>query len=377
MGLSELELHGKGRLARGDAQVRTARPRPQWAPNARSAARRPTVKFVAYRDNHIISQSYLARWASDHGRLATVTPPAWAGTLRKPRSVGYRRNFWGRDPAARRHAEEQINKIESSAKPAIDRLKEEWPFDSGSRDRHTVAYLVAVHLWRTPAGHEHFLRLQRDALRRRLPEHRKDWTPRQTEEFLREVTSDKFRVESFLERLLPTVSVLASMHWTYLVFGDPLLATSDQPISVFPLNALARPIPLTAIPPGAFLDTYEVRIALGPSEALLFTWLDERDDVPPVLGDDAIAAQLNRAVIAQADRQWFYDPRRRPTRLTPGLMNVNECAPIATRIYPSYSQAVAVHAQRRQLTRQNLDAHYESADETDTIAIVGVERAAA
>jgi hypothetical protein len=70
---------------------------------------------VAYRENHIASAFYLARWAGPDGRVITIRVPTVTGVPRKPRRVGFRANFWGRDPHVRTAMETRIGKIEDLA----------------------------------------------------------------------------------------------------------------------------------------------------------------------------------------------------------------------------------------------------------------------
>jgi hypothetical protein len=131
------------------------------------------------------------------------------------------------------------------------------------------------------------------------------------------------------------------MDWTVLAFNDELLATSDQPVTVMPLLAPDRSAPVTPLPPGALIDCEEMRIATSPRQALVLTWLDEPDDLPPRHGTDALAAQLNRAVISQADQEWFHHPARRPTTLIPPLLASTGCAPVGRLLYSHYNSRYA------------------------------------
>lgn len=331
---------------------------------------------MAYRDNHIASACYLSEWAGDEGRLYVVRPPSPIAVARRPEKVGFRKHFWGPHPAVRRAAEEHTNRIESDAARALPRLPARWPLVPGSRDWLALAFLVALHLWRNPFGQAKFLRIQQNVLMRRLPHYAAGWSQSQVEDFLSHVTSDGFRAEVMLGDLPKLASLLGSMHWTLLEFGAPLLATSDQPVTVVPLLDASETAPVTPLPQGPILDVEEIRLALGPRHALLMTWLDEPDDGPAVRGGHDEAAQLNRAVIGQADREWFHHPARRPTTLTPPLLQADRCGPLGREVLPAYDWRKALDSRRRRETAANLEQMVENRV-NDHVRIVSVRRHAA
>jgi hypothetical protein len=51
-------------------------------------------------------------------------------------------------------------------------------------------------------------------------------------------------------------------------------------------------------------------------------------------GSDELAAELKSAVIAGADRDWFHNPERRPTRLPPSAVQTDECPPVGRLLLP-------------------------------------------
>ena len=215
-------------------------------------------------------------------------------------------------PKVREAAESKAAEFESRAAPYLRDLPALWPLTATDEESPAwaTACFIALHVLRNPSGLDHMLRAQRAVLDQRMPHYRKQTNkPGQQESFLREVTSDGFRASRVLESVMTLASVLASMHWTLLQFDGPLLATSDQPVTFVPLLTPGSSAPVTAIPRGSLLDCEEVRFATDPQRALLLTWLNEPSTDPVLRGSDAIAAQLNRAVIAQADRQWFHQTR--------------------------------------------------------------------
>jgi hypothetical protein len=170
-----------------------------------------------YRANHIASECYLARWADENGQVCVVEPPVIESSRRKPAKVAARRNFWGTDPEVRREAEETINRIETDAAVALRGLAKNWPLPPGSRDFLAIAFLIAVHLWRNPPGHDRFHSLQQRELERNLTEYTRGWNEAQIREFLTRISSDRFRAELMLADLFPAASLLGSMHWSLRV----------------------------------------------------------------------------------------------------------------------------------------------------------------
>ena len=117
-------------------------------------------------------------------------------------------------------------------------------------------------------------------------------------------------------------------------------------------------------------------MALDPHHALVLTWLNEPDDGPRILGDDQLAAELNRAVIGQTDEQWFHHPARRPTTLTPPLLTTQACGPVGRRLFPDYGYQDVVQSQRRLDTLRNLQRVIKDPFSCE-LRIAGVRRRAA
>jgi hypothetical protein len=331
---------------------------------------------VPYQRNHVVSRCYLAQWAGDDGRIQAVAAHTGQSEAKRPENAGFRTNFWGANPIVRRHAEEFVNRIESDAAPVLRRLPDVWPLVPGSRGWVGLTFLIAVHLWRNPSGKRRFLQLQQESLARRLPGYQAEWTATQVEAFIARVTSDGFRTDTMLGDLSKAASVLGSMHWTLVEFEDRLLATSDQPLTVVPLLAPGESAPVAAHPETPLLHCEEIRIALGPRHALIFTWQDEPSSGRIGAGTDEIASQLNRAAIAQADRHWFHHPARRPTTLTPLDMGSKACAPVGRALIPDYGWHAARSSRRRAETAVLLE-HMIEDDPAGEIRIVRVQATAA
>ena len=329
---------------------------------------------MAYRKNHVASSCYLARWAGEDGRLCVVTPPQIESTLAKPQSVGYRRDLWGRDATLRQAVEEALGRVETDIAPVLRGLTSLWPLGPGTTDWFALAYLVAIHILRTPYAHRRMLALQEPALKRQLPRLRR-WDDAAVNQFLKVVTSDAWRAQIFSEQLPQVATLVASMHWTLLEFRDEVLATSDQPVTIVPLLDGRPATAHTPLPVTGLADCQEIRMALGPRHALVLTWLNEPDEGLRLPGNDWLAAELNHAVVGQADTQWFHHPVRRPTTLLPPLLDIRAAGPLGPQLFPDHSPDDLIHSQRRLDTFRNLERMIENPVPGE-LRVAGVRRAA-
>jgi hypothetical protein len=314
---------------------------------------------MAYRNNHVVSSCYLAEWAGEDGRLCVVAPPQIESTFAKPHSIGHRKDLWGRDARVRRAVEEALGRVETDIARVLRGLTSLWPLEQGTTDWFALAYLVAIHVLRTPYARRRMVALQEPALKRQLPRLR-DWDHAAVDRFLHVVTSDAWHTQIFSEQLPQVATLIASMHWTLVEFQDEVLATSDQPVTVIPSTDERPRAPHPPLPATGLADCQEIRMALDPSHALVLTWLNEPDDGLRLPGNDWVAAELNHAVIGQADAQWFHHPVRRPTTLIPPLLDIRVAGPVGPQLFPDHSPNDLVHSRRRVDTFRNLKRMIEN-----------------
>jgi len=114
-----------------------------------------------------------------------------------------------------------------------------------------------------------------------------------------------------------------------------------------PLLALGEAATVDAFPEHGLLATEEFCFPIHPRRALLFTWANEPDTRDTVDGTHDMAANMNRAVIGQADREWFHHPERRATRLGIDGLPSFECRPLGRLLLPDYGTEAAIKSQRR------------------------------
>ncbi len=302
--------------------------------------------------------------------MTSVRPGGLEARLKRPAKVGVRRRFI-RDPALAAEYEQRISRYENDAIAVLRSIGARWPIPV--EGRITIAFLIGIHLWRNPAGLDRLTQLQLFNIDRRLAEYRRTMSSTQIEQLIAEVTSERYRVGYLLQTLPRVASMLLSMYWSLVEFDEPLLATSDQPVMVFPLLEVGHSVPIAPLPPSGLIDTEEIRMPVGPHHALVLTWPNQPDETEPVAGTDEIASELNRAVIAQADREWFHRPGRRPTTLRPYDFGARHCTPVGRLILSDYDAQVAAISPRRQHTLLNLN-HMIEEDLDDQVIISRVQR---
>jgi hypothetical protein len=313
----------------------------------------------SFANNHIASRSYLGNWVGDGGQLMRVTGSfPFLEEFRNPRSVGKRFRFF-EDPEVAETAEQWLGRYEGRAAPVLRDLSPQWPLNE--RKRWAISCLIAIHLYRNPAGVHKIRELSVREMERRRSEYVATMNESQQQVFYREISSEKFLVE-YISSSIPTIAALIdSTHWTLIQFPEPLLATSDQPVVVVPLMDSGS-APLETLPATGLMGIEELRMALSPELALLCTWRDGPDGEPPLSGSEHLAAELNRAVIGQRDQEWFYRPGRRPNTITATNFDTDACHPVGRMVFPGYGLGEVRGSQRYRETTKNV----ETMVETDT-----------
>ncbi|HEY0280563.1 MAG TPA: DUF4238 domain-containing protein [Solirubrobacterales bacterium] len=253
----------------------------------------------------------------------------------------------------------------------LRQIEDLWPLSDS--DRFALAGLLAVHVYRSPSGRGRIREISTAELARREDEYRSSMNDGQLEAFYSAVRNERFEVQYMLESIPKTAALIASAHWTLVEFPAPLLATADQPITVIPLLDDGT-APLRTLPTSGLLGTEEFRFALNPSVALICTWIDRPDGDPPVRGSEEIAAQLNRAVIDQADGEWFYRPGRRPA-ITLDELRPSGRRPVGRILFPGYGISQVRESRRLVETTRNAETMIET-DTEGRVVIAKVERAA-
>jgi hypothetical protein len=328
------------------------------------------LKVGDYANNHVASACYLRAWAGDDGNLRRVFVGQLESAPKRPERAGFRRRLFG-NVAVSREAERRLSIYESEGIDALRRIDADWPLDLHTKAR--IGALIAVHMVRNPAVLETTSQLLGKQIIKKLPEYERELSPDKVSELVRGLTSNEFRISHMLETIPKTASFVASMHWTLLDFRSPLLATGDQPVTAVPLLGDGGRAEVAPMPSTGYTATSELRIALSPSRALLLTWQNDEDAERPLLVDDAVAVELNRAVIAQADREWFHHPDRRPVRITVDDFDLENCRSVGHLLVPGYSDEAAAASPRRAHTCELLEGMIEN-NVLDAYHVGGVRR---
>jgi len=250
-------------------------------------------------------------------------------------NVATRNRYYRR---TRPHSGEKIDDVEWSLSVLEDKVAPvirtlacggEWPL--AREPKAKLAELFAFQLLRGPRWQAWAERRSREVLER--------------EGLARPLDTE--RLTLMLRLGHPVATLLGSMQWLLLEFRSPVVATSDQPIVVWPLELHARD-PREPAPAFGFKPFLEVRVPLSPRLAIVMTWADEDDR--GVLGTHEQAANLNAFTVAQADRQWFHLPGAVPPRAAGRLL------PLAPRLVSGYGvTAVAASRRRAEATRYARD----------------------
>jgi hypothetical protein len=314
-----------------------------------------------YSNNHIATKSYLKGWAAPEtrNRVARVMldDPLSRSELKHPKRVGARENFFGADPDVRRQTEERFSRFESKGIEALRRLEDSWPPEGDNRS--DVACLVGIHIVLNPAFIARTTLLSDAEVQRKMTAYRETMTEEQIGVMLTNFQTIEFKIKYMLSLVLKQASLLAAMHWTVVEFTEPLLATSDQPVSVVPILEDGATAEVEAFPQTGFLGTHEIRFPIDPRRALLMTWIEGFDTERAVRASDDIAAEMNRTTIAQADREWFHHPSRRATRLKQNDLGDRFCRPVAQQLARGYTPEAARNSGRRRTAEKTLEEMIE------------------
>jgi hypothetical protein len=325
------------------------------------------IAYPVVNKGHILPRVWQRNFAIDgQTQVRVVDPPGShlvtiddSGTRRRP----YRRTRPDGTPID--DVEWSLHHIEHAVAPILADVESRWPLSLD--DKRTLAELFAVQMVRGPHFFEHRAALVERSAREgaaaaladiavseRVIDH---WASRMRDHFL----SDTDRLRSMLRLSKLITAILASMHWTLLRFADPLIALSDQPVVIWPLDrASAAPSVTPAWGPETAL---EVRVPVSPRLAIVMTWID-RGDGPLRQGRLRQAQALNAFTIAQADRQWMHLPGAEPP-VGPGPFE-----PLSPRLEGGYNARVAQRSTRRAQVARHTQARRGEAAGARDIEIV-------
>jgi uncharacterized protein DUF4238 len=132
--------------------------------------------------------------------------------------------------------------------------------------------------------------------------------------------------------------ILSLMRWHVLRFDEPLLAYSDHPVVLWPMNVeRTRPFRRQGLGP---LTMLEIRVPIGPDVAILMNWIDRSDEVGIPMKRRA-AGEINAFTVGQADKEWMHKPGCEPE------IPDDVFLPLSRLVDFSYDRAVAERSVRR------------------------------
>lgn len=301
------------------------------------------MEFPAVEKAHIVSVSYLRNFAREDGIGVCLVDDGRHFT-NSPKNVGWRKRYYSRtrpDGTRIDDVEWSMSHLEGAVAPLLREIEQRWPLDNSAKA--TLAEFTALQLLRGPRfrhwGEQQLEQAIEDmgadeGLKSLSSEYGLPVRSHDVERVANQLRSATHRHVRMLALISKIASILGSMHWTLLRFDRPLLATSDHPVHVWPMERRSsRPLP-GRIGSG-ILKTVEIRLPLSPQLSLLMTWLPEPDAEKPVLGARHHPRNINAFTIAEAQQQWFYVPGTRPP------VGAGTFLPISSDLYVGYDAATA------------------------------------
>lgn len=268
--------------------------------------------------SHITPAGYLRAWETRKGggiKLHYADPDMHE--RRRPASVKkvcVREDFYLRtrlDGSPIYDFEWSLGVAENAAIPIIRQIRDRWPLSL--EDKSAVAQFLALQHVRGPAfktWHERFAAKHAEQLRADPEKHVHPDAGMPAEQAIERFIDEKLESATNwivqMIRLSRSVgTIFGSMHWTLVEFAKPQLATSDQPVIVWPLSRQSsRPCPNDLNQP--VIETLEVFFPVGPEALLLMTWSLEPDTQRAIRGQGRHMGTANAFVVANADTQWFH-----------------------------------------------------------------------
>lgn len=310
--------------------------------------------FPEVKSSHIVPRMYQRTWAIGH-QVAVHVDGAGACVPMSTRNAGTRSRYYQRT----RPSGEKIHDIEASLAYVEDKATE--PLSGlitakriTAEGKGGVAQLLALQMLRGPAFFEQRKELLAPILEELRPT---DFQPRAVAAAGGDVA--KVRRQLMSAYLDPTqrfmtmlttgakmATVLSHMRWQILRFDGPVLAYSDHPVVLWPMD-VQRTAPFSRQGLGP-LGALEIRVPIAPDAAILMTWVDQSDEADVPLGPLA-AGELNAFTVGQAQRQWMHRLGSEPP--VPG----GPFPPVSRLVERSYDRRIALRSARRATAARFLD----------------------
>jgi len=314
---------------------------------------RPTLMISAadcpkVDNGHIVPRMYQRAWEVE-GRQVAVHELGRSGCeVKSSKLVGARGPYYRRTRP--RHGtqtddvEASLAHVENKATPALRQIIAGEPFTVERKG--ALAQLFGLQMMRGPAFFAKHEEIQRSVLEGAQasdlkPRHLAavggdvDLARSQVTEVLLSPTS---RFMTMLSYAVKVAGILSLMRWHVVRFDRPLLAYSDHPVVLWPMNVeRTRPFSRQELGP---LTMLEIRVPIAPDAAILMNWIDRSDEVGVPMKPRA-AAELNAFTVAQAEKEWMHRPGSEPE------VADDVFSPLSRLIDPTYDRAVAKQSARR------------------------------
>jgi uncharacterized protein DUF4238 len=314
---------------------------------------RPTLTISAadcpkVDNGHIVPRMYQRAWEAEDRQVAVHEPGRSGCELKSTKVAGARGPYYRRTRP--RHGTEtddmeaSLAHVENKAAPALRQVVAGEPLTVERKG--ALAQLFGAQMMRGPAFFEHHEELHRSVLEGLKasdlkPRHLAavggdlDLARRQVIEVHLDST---YRFVTMLTYAVKVAGILSLMRWQVLRFDAPLLAYSDHPVVLWPMNVeRTRPFPRQGLGP---LTMLEVRVPIAPDAAVLMNWIDRSDEVGVPMKRRA-AAELNAFTIAQAQGEWMHTPGVEPE------LADDVFSPLSRLVDPAYDRAAAEGSVRR------------------------------
>lgn len=299
-------------------------------------------------NGHIVPRTYQRAWEGENRQVAVHLAGSPGCELKSTKLAGARGPYYRRTRP--RHGtqtddiEASLAHVENKATPMLrqviagERLSEE--------RKAALAQLFGVQVMRGPAFFAKHEEIQRSVLEEAKtsdlkPRHLAavggdvDLARRQIIEVLLDPTNRFMTMLTFAAKV---AGILSLMRWHVLRFNEPVLAYSDHPVVLWPMNVeRTRPFRRQILGP---LTMLEIRVPIAPDTAILMNWIDRSDEVG-ILMKRRAAVELNAFTVAQADTEWMHRPGSEP-EIADDIFS-----PLSRFVDPSYDRRAAARSARR------------------------------
>jgi hypothetical protein len=267
---------------------------------------------------HIVPRTYQKAWEGDERQVAVHVKGGTGCELKSTKLVAVRGPYYRRTRPSgvpTDDIEDSLAHVENKATPALREVREGLPLTVERKG--ALAQLFGVQMMRGPAffaKHEEIHRSVLEGARASGLKPRHLAAAGGDVELVRSQVIDvlltpTYRFMTMLAYAAKVAGILSLMRWHVLRFKEPLLAYSDHPVVLWPMN-VERTLPFRRQGLGP-LTMLEIRVPIAPDAAILMNWIDRSDEVGIPMKRRA-AGEINAFTVSQTDREWMHKPGGEP-----------------------------------------------------------------